>query len=297
MNNKYINEFKDILCRSNFFKKYFAELKSEEVNKFIITNLNYLNMWINSKNCSKCKDLEHCKNDIKNKLISINLDKNNKINFNFKECPKKCKISETSQKKGNYITYFGTKFEIDEINSKNLEKDILKFSKNKADKSAFNYNLFTECIKNFNIKNKTYFIFNNTKFYYRILSTFLHDFRRKHSAKKICYISIVYLINNISSNYYEDNSSKINNIIQIARDSDLLIIDEIGRTPFIESIHNNIITEILKLRLEKTNIFISSIELFKLKNYYLFQYTKTKQNIYSSKINSFINILSELSEI
>lgn len=282
MNNNKI-DFDSIRKKNKFINE--LNFTDEEI---IQNYLKIIEISNNFKECNESQD-SFCINEI-NMHEEFYRDKNGHIKIQYTSCKK----SILNKKSWNYLlNYLICDYDQKIISSSTTDETNIKFLKDKKQLYSFQKPLI-DCICN-QMKNRNYFgfylygNFNIGKTY--IMALFANDLA--DSGLTISFIDIPKIVREIKkSNSWEERGQYHEQYFQKMKNSNILVVDELGMEKFSNYIHIDMLLPIFQYRLinKMPVYFISNFSLEKLK----LNYKWTNRD--SIQLDKFINTIENLVE-
>lgn len=244
---------------SNLKKEYLSAKKDEDFERYLrqihlpheilMKYTSRLETCFNErKNCSTCKNLESCKNEVYGFFLEPIID-NDKLKFEYKSC--KYKLKEIEDNKGNENVFI---FDIpNEIKNAKM-KDIYLDDKNRKEVITW----LTKFIKEYNNKKKMKGLYLNGNF--GCGKTYLIAAAFNELSKKSMKSAIIYwpeFLRNLKSSFDDNFNEKFEYVKRVP----LLLIDDIGAENVSTWGRDEILGTILQYRMEEglTTFFTSNL--------------------------------------
>lgn len=233
------------------------------------------------KNCSTCKNLESCKNEVFGFYLEPKID-NDLLKFSYKSC--KYKNKKLKDDKENENVYL---FDIPKEIKNARMKDIYLDDKNRKEVITW----LTKFIKEFDLKKKTKGLYLNGNF--GCGKTYLVAASFNELSKKGIKSAIVYwpeFLRSLKSSFGDDFKEKFNYIKKVP----LLLIDDIGAENVTDWGRDEVLGTILQYRMEEglTTFFTSNLNYDELEQ----ALSTSKNKINSLKATRIIERVKNLSE-
>jgi len=248
-----IHDYQDA-CSNKEFKMYVdnLDIKDEVLMKYTSS---LEDSFVEYKNCTKCKNLDNCKNKVKGYAYTPNKD-GNLITFSYVACDKEINNIEKNEYKEN-IDLFDMPKEITEASFKNLYKDdssrlpIIKY--------------FNEFINHYNDDKKPKGLyltgsFGSGKTY--LIAALFNEMAKKNIKSVLIYYPE--FLRSLKASFQTDYTEKFNYIKKVP----LLLLDDIGAENCSNWSRDEILGPILQYRMESNlpTFFTSNLTLEELEN-------------------------------